>query len=643
MLTNSASESAIDKLLPDDGHEARLRMRRGRTGSEFVDEMLKNADLSDLAEDAPPQEILEKAVQTAVNTEVDARVKDMTVKMNVKEALGEMHEKEIYHLKAELRRTEARYTLELENIKKDHKNEIEELRKKNLEEGLPQLRALRVDYEEQKKAYEASISEMHQQSSKEFLALKEEKRELELEITRLKEQSDNGNGASTKKMIVVTNSEKSEELESEIVRQKSEIGRLRAMSECFEIEASKTVRELESQSEQTRTELMRMKRDKDSESQETVMIRMKLTQLEEQMKKNKEEEKRLKSEFSKSIASLEAKNEDLRLELGETREREDALNAELDIVRDQMAMLEWRQEGRNENEREFPIQDSFSPHGSQPSEGSDGAYPPNGLVFIPKNQGRYSPHGSYSPINQSPKTESDEFPEEEAGSPQLTGPTSAQAEPLKIAVTQYDSIFPSIWPQFPPSLSLSNMYRLSIVDKDRASKPQNIDKSQNNSLTLEKFSRIKTEFEKINAENNILKKEILRLEEEIERLKKQSQVEQNRSSSPKGNLNDDKSNPQAQDEINVRHAEEIKKLNERIQSLDITHQRAIQDFEVKFAEGTAELKEKKSLSEELQIECKILTQKITEIVADRDLRLSASTRLVISLSNEIDKLREMFS
>jgi len=129
-LTNSATESTIAKLLPADEHEARLRMRRGRTGSLLVDEMLKNADLSELADDARPEEILEKAVQTAVNTEVDARVKDMTVKMNVKEALGEMNEKEIYNLKAQLRRTEARYTLELENIKKDHKNEMKELRKK---------------------------------------------------------------------------------------------------------------------------------------------------------------------------------------------------------------------------------------------------------------------------------------------------------------------------------------------------------------------------------------------------------------------------------------------------------------------------------------------------------------------------------
>jgi len=626
-----ASDSEIAKLLPNDEKEARIRMRKGRTGSLLVDEMLKNTDLSDLAEDAPPEEILERAVQTAVNTEVDARVKDMTDKMNVKEAVGEMHEKEIYNLKAELRRTEARYTLELENLKKDHKNEMNELRKRNLHEGLPQLRALRAEYEEQKKAWETSINEMQQQSSQEFLALQAEKRELEMEVARLKEKSGSGHGGPTKKMIVVTNTEESEELQSEIVR-------LRAMSQCAELEASKTVRELEriaNQSEQDRTELMKMKRYKDSESQETVMIRMKVTQLEEQLKKSKEQEEKLKSEFAASIASLESKNEELRLELEETREREDALNTELDMVRDQMAMLEWTQNGRNANRDNFPNQEYFTPRDSPHSEGSGDLYQPKTLVFIPnKDQVELSPRASDSPHNQFPKSDMDAYDEDGAGSHHHSGTNSDHdlASPLNISKFNYDSIFPSIWPKF--HLSLSNLYRMSIIDKD-----QKVDRS----LARKELETMTTEFEKVNAENNKLKEEISQLHEETDRLEKQIQEGELLSSIPRENLNEYGSKPQTLDEINAQHSGEIDKLNERMNSLVATHEQELKDFTVRVTQQEAEIKEVKEQQKALLKEHNTLLEERSEIVEDRDLRLAASTRLVLSLSNEIDKLRERFS
>jgi len=71
-------EDFFTKLLPN--NEARSRLRRGRTGSLLIDEMMKNTDLSDLAEDAPPTELLEKAVLDTVNNKVDAAMKDMTEK-----------------------------------------------------------------------------------------------------------------------------------------------------------------------------------------------------------------------------------------------------------------------------------------------------------------------------------------------------------------------------------------------------------------------------------------------------------------------------------------------------------------------------------------------------------------------------------
>jgi len=648
-------ESKIAELITNDGKDARMRMRKGRTGSLLVDEMLKNTDLSDLAEDAPAEEILEKAVITAVNTQVDERVKDMTDKMKNKETVGEMQEKEIYNLKAELRRTEARYTLELENLKKDHKNEMDDLRKKNLNEGLPQLRALRAEYDEQKKAWESSRKEMEEQFSKEVSALEAEKRELESEVTRLKEASRSGQGGETKKMIVVTNNEESEELQSEVVR-------LRAMSQCAELEASKTVKELErlaEENEQDRKELFKMKRDKDSESQETVMIRMKVNQLEEQLKKSKEEEEKLKSQFAASIASLESKNKELSLELEETRKKEDALNSELDMVREQIAMLEWQQNGRNESRDNFPSQDYISPHESQQSEGSGDAEQPKTLVFIPnKDSSNLSPHVSYSPQN---RNDMDDYYEDRAVSHHYSYTNSDLVSPLKISAFNYDSVNPSIVPKLQPPLSLSNNYRTSITEVDQASQQQKIDTT----LTVKALEKMTTAYEKVNAENNEYKQEISRLREETDRLEQQLRDAESPSNVPHDNLNADGSNPENLEEIKAQHSDEIGKLNERMDSLIATHEQKSEEFTQRVTQQEAQLKEVKAQQEEelkevkAQLEAELkelkaqqdalqrdhnsLQEERDEIVEDRDLRLAASTRLVLSLSNEIDKLRERFS
>jgi len=662
-----ASESKIAKLLPSDEKEARIRMRKGRTGSLLVDEMLKNTDLSDLAEDAPVDEILEKAVLTAVNTQVDERVKDMTDKMNVKETVGEMQEKEIYKLKADLRRTEARYTLELENLKKDHKNEMDELRKKNINEGLPQLRALRAEYDEQKRTWEISMKEMQQQSSEEFRALEDKNRGLESEVTRLKERYQSGNSGETKKMIVVTNNEESEELQSEVVR-------LRAMSQSAELEASKTVKEMEriaKESEQDRQELFKMKRDKDSESQDTVMIRMKVTQLEEQLKKSKEEAENLKSQFAASIKSLESENEELRMELKESREKEDALNTELDMVREQIAMLEWTQSGRNESRENFQSQEYITPRDSQHSGGSGDGDQPQTLVFIPKKDTYLSPHIAYSPHNQFPKSY-DGYDEDGAGLRQHSYTNSDLASPLDISAFNCDSIVPSTWPKLEPPLSLSTRYRMSIIDKDQAGQQQKVD----NMLTVKELERMTTEYEKVNAENNVLKEEISRLREETDRLEQQVRDAESLSNIPHDNLNADGSNPETLEEIKAQHSDQIEKLNEKMDSLIATHEQELKEFtlrvtkqeeelkEVKAqqeaelkdvkaqqeaelrdvkAQQEAELKEVKVRQESLQKDHNALLEERTEIVEDRDLRLAASTRLVLSLSNEIDKLRERFS
>jgi len=641
-----ASESKIAKLLPSDEKEARMRMRKGRTGSLLVDEMLKNTDLSDLAEDAPVDEILEKAVLTAVNTQVDERVKDMTDKMNVKETVGEMQEKEIYKLKADLRRTEARYTLELENLKKDHKNEIDELRKKNINEGLPQLRALRAEYEEQKKAWEISMKEMKQQSSEDLRSLEDKNRELESEVTRLKETSRSGHGGETKKMIVVTNNEVSEELQSEVTR-------LRALSQCAELEASKTVEELEKlakESEEDRKELFKMKRDKDSESQDTVMIRMKVTQLEEQLKKSKENEEKLKSEFAASIESLKSENEDLRLELKEAKEKEDQLNTELDMVREQIAMLEWTQNGRNESRDNYQSQEYITPRDSQHSGGSGDGDQPQTLVFIPKRDTYLSPHISYSPQNQFPKSYTDAYDEDGAGLRQHSSTNSDLASTLDISAFNYDSIFPSTWPMLQPPLSLSTLYRTSIIDKDQAGQQLKVD----NNLTVKELERMTTEYEKVNAENNVLKEEISRLREETNRLEKQVRDAESLSNIPHDNLNADGSNPESQEEIKAQHSDQIEKLNERMDSLIATHEQELKEFTLRVTKQEEELKDVKAQQEAKLKEVKLqqesllkdhnsLLEERAEIVEDRDLRLAASTRLVLSLSNEIDKLRERFS
>jgi len=641
-----ASESKIAKLLPSDEKEARIRMRKGRTGSLLVDEMLKNTDLSDLAEDAPVDEILEKAVLTAVNTQVDERVKDMTDKMNVKETVGEMQEKEIYKLKADLRRTEARYTLELENLKKDHKNEIDELRKKNINEGLPQLRALRAEYDEQKKAWETSMKEMKQQSSEEYRALEDKNRELESEVTRLKKTSRSGNSGETKKMIVVTNNEESEELQSEVVR-------LRAMSQSAELKASKTDRELEKlakEREQDRKELFKMKRHKDSESQDTVMIRMKVTQLEEQLKKSKEDEEKLKSEFAASIESLESKNEELRSELKESREKEEALNAELDMVREQIAMLEWTQNGRNESRDNFQSQEYITPRDSQHSGGSGDGEQPQTLVFIPKRDTYLSPHISYSPQNQFPKSYVDAYDEDGAGLRQHSSTNSDLVSPLNISAFNHDSIFPSTEPKLQPPLSLSTLYRTSIIDKDQAGQQLKVD----NSLIVKELESMTTEHEKVNAENNVLKEEISRLREETDRLEQQVPDKENLSNIPHDILNADGSNPENLEEIKAQHSDQIEKLNEKMDTLIATHEQELKEFTLKVAKQEEELTEVKLRQEAELKEVKVqheyllknhnsLLEERAEIVEDRDLRLAASTRLVLSLSNEIDKLRERFS
>merc|ERR1719245_180750 len=101
------------------------------------------------------------------------------------------------------------------------------------------------------------------------------------------------------------------------------------------------------------------------------------------------------------------------------------------------------------------------------------------------------------------------------------------------------------------------------------------------------------------------------------------------------------------DSLIATHEQELQELTEvkAQQEAELTEVKAQQEAELKQvkAQQEAELKQVKAEQEALQKDNNSLMEERAEIVEDRDLRLAASTRLVLSLSNEIDKLRERFS
>merc|ERR1712083_275287 len=144
------------------------------------------------------------------------------------------------------------------------------------------------------------------------------------------------------------------------------------------------------------------------------------------------------------------------------------------------------------------------------------------------------------------------------------------------------------------------------------------------------------------------------LREETDRLEQQVRDAESLSNIPHDNLNADGSDPETLEEIKAQHSDQIEKLNERMDSLIATHEQELKEFTLRVAKQEEELTEVKARQEAELKEVKVqheyllknhnsLLEERAEIVEDRDLRLAASTRLVLSLSNEIDKLRERFS
>merc|ERR1719419_1161780 len=216
--------SAIRNILPDNNAEMRSRLRHGRTDSLLINQLMKNTDFGGVSDDAPPEELLEKAVLNAVNNEVDEVKRDLAQQHNnVKDTLGEMHEREIHNLRTKLRQLEARNLLTVENLRKDHANEIKELHKTFQKESVPQIRALHAEQEEMKAVWEEereqledTIEKLNEQSSKEFLALKAEKMDLEMQISRLQAAAEKGGSSEAKNLIVVQTNDNNEELTSEL-------------------------------------------------------------------------------------------------------------------------------------------------------------------------------------------------------------------------------------------------------------------------------------------------------------------------------------------------------------------------------------------------------------------------------------------
>jgi len=671
MLSAFDSQAAIRNVLPDNNAETRSRFRHGRTDSLLINQLMKNTDFDGVSDDAPPEELLEKAVQNAVNNEVDEVKRDLAQQHNnVKDTLGEMHEREIHNLRTKLRQLEARNLLTVENLRKDHANEIKELHKNFQKESVPQIRALHAEQEEMKAAWEEereqledTIEKLNEQSSKEFLALKAEKMDLEMQISRLQAAAAKGGSSEAKNLIVVQTNYNNEELSSELEDLRVKL--LEADDKAKE--AVEEMQRILSESEEARGKLDKLKKHQESDSQMVAMLRMQVSQLEAKLEEKHKEETRIKSEHTERVSTLENSILDLRAQVDVKREHETSLT--VTMTEEQIAMLEWKRSTRSNNiEYSHSLSQSHSPHSERSYNGSPEAFDGSPKTFV---YGHTNQNSRISVVsdgdNPFPTIRSDDVPLEEETHTVYSPPCErcaerdreeediAQAEreleekelspeaTLVISPAQSTNIKPT---RHSPGLSISNFYGMYIDDRVSLE------------LTLEELEATVpyNEYERVNAENNKLMEEISNMRINHDNLMRKTaqaavdETEKNVSEAEVEKMNVQVASLKRQVEmLNL----EVEKLNTTIvelqgshkQTLDelqIVHQRTLNEMKEIIERLTNDLVESQERLAFVSKDHKAAVVTLQGKIAERDLKISANSNLVFSLSDEINRLRERF-
>jgi len=612
-------------------------LRHGRTDSLLINQLMKNTDFDGVSDDAPPEELLEKAVLNAVNNEVDEVKRDLSQQhKNVQDTLGEMHQKEIQNLRTQLRQTEARNILTVENLKKDHANEIKELHRKFQKESVPQIRALRADQEEMKAAWaqereqlEDTIEKLNEQSSQEFLALKEEKMQLEMQISQLKAAADKVGTSEAKNLIVVQTNDNNEELTSELedLREKLRVADDRAK------EAVEEMQRILSESEEAQGKLEKLKKHQESESQMVAMLRMQVSQLEEKLEEKNREETRLQSEHTARVSTLEIEIQELTAQVDVKREHETSLT--VTMTPEQISMLEWKRSSRN-NQVEYSLSQSNSPQSARSYDGSPEAYDGSPKTFVYGHANHSSRISVVSEANNpfSPNR-SDVPPLDEESHISFTPPCErcaereqeeeelAQAEreheeqelipepTLVISPRQSSDFHPT---RYSPGLSISSFYGMFIegivtleptLEELEATVPYN-------------------EYERVNAENNKLMKEIATMRTNHDNIMRKAAL------------------AAVDHTVEKVNEAEVEKLNGVVIELQNSHQKTLGEMQKKLERLTADLLENKERLETVMNDHNASVAVLEEKVADRDLKIAANSKLVFCLSDEINRLRERF-
>jgi len=374
--------SISDMIFPMD-ESARNRMRQGRTNSLLINELMTNTTLQEeIAQDAAPEEILEKAFlmeRDRVAQEVTEREREN------KDTIGQMHEQQLDDLKKKMRRQTEIHQLQTDGMLRDHKMALAEQAAKFRKEGGPRLQAQQREFEREKQNWltereelEEAIKELNESHSDEFVVLQQDKRDHELRIEKLEKELSEVQGTGTKReqqvIVVTTGSGSAPKQETE--QFESLQGRLRRTEKRL----TQTEEELKAtleQSQQAEQELQRMAKDHDRGNQTASMLKMEIHNFEEKLGK-------VQGELAESQAAVEQ----LRADLDESRLREADLSQQLDMTREQVAMLEWRQRGDQPDETPR----STGSHSRRDSNYSDGYTPvgddgPQPLIFEPIGDG----------------------------------------------------------------------------------------------------------------------------------------------------------------------------------------------------------------------------------------------------------------
>jgi len=433
-------------------------------------------------------------------------------------------------------------------------------------------------------------------------------------------------------------------------------------------EAVEEMQRILSESEEARGELDKLKKHQESDSQRVAMLRMQVSQLEAKLEEKNKEETRIQSEHTARVSTLEMSIQDLRAQVDVKREHETSLT--VTMTEEQIAMLEWKRSTRSNNiEYSHSLSQSHSPHSERSYNGINGSPEafdgsPKTFVYGHTNQNsRISVDGD----NPFPTIRSDDVPLEEETHTVFSPPCErcaqrdreeeelAQAEreleekeltpeaTLVISPAQSTNISPT---RHSPGLSISNFYGMYIDDRVSLE------------LTLEELEATVpyNEYERVNAENNKLMEEISNMRinhDNIMRKAAQAAVDETEKNVSEAEV--EKMNVQVaslEQQVEMLN-EEVEKLNKMIVELQRSHQHTLGELQIGHQKTIGEMKEiierltddlveNKEHLETVSKDHKAAVATLQEKITERDMKISANSNLVFSLSDEINRLRERF-